>query len=175
MTYEPITASEARGDSPAMPQEALDALASLGETILQRRDIRPAVGNMSIAEKAHRELQAPWGGATINVSGPIAHLVTLDTGYAVSIGESVHLPLGATVADIESAINKVSGDTVHVGVFRDEDLQRIDVDPVFIARNAIEAYAVGVARHATGGAYNFATGNALWIPHLSESAGECAA
>lgn len=169
MTYEPITAAEARGDSPAMPQEALDALASLGETILQRRDIRPAVGNMSVAQRAWEALQTPWGGATINVSGPIAHLVTLDTGYAVSIGESAHLPLDASVTDIESAITKVSGDTTHVGVFRDEDLQRIDVDPVFIARDAIGAYAVGVARHATGGAYNFATGNALWIPHLADS------
>jgi hypothetical protein len=168
MTYEPITATEARGDSPALPREALDALASLGETILSRRDIREPIGEMGIAEKAWKEVQSPWGGATINIGGRIAHLVTLDTGYAVSIGESVTLPLDASVTDIETAIRKVSGDTVHVGVFRDEDLQRIDVDPVFVARNAIEAYAVGVARHATGGAYNFATGNALWIPHLAE-------
>jgi len=169
MTFEPITKTEARGDSPALPREALDAFARRGETILARRNITaPSLPADAIAD-AWKELQTPWGGATINVAR--GEVVTwLHSGYAVSIGESVTLPIDASETELASAIAKVATDTNHVGVFRDEDLQRIDVDAVFIARDAFDAYAVGVARHATGGAYNFATGNALWIPHLASDA-----
>ena len=59
-------------------------------------------------------------------------------------------------------------DQFHLGVFRDEDIGGIDIDPVLIVDNIGDVESIGAFTHAVGGAYNFADGNGYWPPHIEE-------
>lgn len=124
-------------------------------------------------QEAYDHTRAAWDGVTIDLGA--MQTVRRSTGYAVSTGGDVHtgyhrdLPEGASLPEFLKAICEVARHTPdgqYLGVFHDSELPRIDIDTVYLTESRDDAIAVGVAAHSTGGAYDFATGNALWIPHL---------
>jgi len=62
---------------------------------------------------------------------------------------------------------KLKGAEVYLGVFRDDDNNRIDFDPVTIVDSEAEVDSLGAYTHAVGGAYDFATGNGHFPPHVA--------
>lgn len=173
MTWQPITQAEARGDSAPLPWLALDALARRGERILaeQHKPGSVALASVvdSVASDAWSKIQDAWGGATYDLD--TGKPVDVAQGWAVATTSATRrLALGADVEQIRQALLDVAehGDGGSVGIFRDDDLGAVDVDAVYLAETEDDAVAVGVARHAVGGAYDFATGRALWMPHLAD-------
>ena len=58
----------------------------------------------------------------------------------------------------------------YLGVFHDDDLNRIDIDPVTVLDSLREVETIGAYTHAIGGAYHFASGDGFWPPHVPENA-----
>ena len=63
---------------------------------------------------------------------------------------------------------KISG--AHLGVFRDEDTGRIDIDPVLVVDSLEDAEAIGAYTRNVGGAFSFGDGNGYWPPYVAEAA-----
>ena len=179
MHFIPITAAEARGDSQPMRLACLTRLAMRGTDLLMAaaRRARPRkrlTGDLIL--EAWVDTRSPWGALTIDLEA--AQTVLRSDGYAVSTGGNVNtgahaeVSPDASLADFSAAMITVASRTPlgqHLGVFYDADLERIDIDSVYLTDDRSEAIAIGTASHSLGGAYDFATGDAVWMPHLAES------
>lgn len=170
-TYQPIAADEARGDSPALSLGDLDKLADSGAVLLMSASHTAPNEPLTLemVTTAWLATREPWGGVTVDLR--TAQAVVRTDGYAVGLPGKVSVSPAAGYGEFAqamfaAALKVASGQ--FLGVFYDLDENRIDIQPVFIADNADDAMAVGVLAHATGGAYDFATGDALWIAHLAE-------
>jgi hypothetical protein len=111
-------------------------------------------------DEARSAVRQPWGGVTLAPSGPVVR----STGYAVAIRARLAQPLSFPIGDTFTLPHVVAAP--YLGVFRDEEAGRIDIDPVAIVDTLREAQALSVYCRATGGAYDFATGNGFWAPTL---------
>jgi hypothetical protein len=173
--FNPITESEARGDSAAMSEIDLAILAGRGEGILAVAKLDAIASgwrsngiSQDIIMSAWFATREPWGGVTIDLR--TVQAVSRTSGWAVTTGNTVSLPDTTGPVEFADAILSLARNVPagqYLGVFHDSDKHAVEFDSVFIAETAEDAIAVGVARHATGGAYDFATGNALWMPHLA--------
>lgn len=169
--YEPITAREARGTSRPMRLACLDRLASRGVALLAAtwRASRPSEPlSMDVAQEAWFATREPWGGLTVDLR--TVQSVSRDHGYAVPTG-GYHTSVSpaAEYGEFVAALARTAyllPDGQYLGVFYDLDENRIDMDSVYLTDSLDDAIAVGVASHSTGGAYDFATGDAVWMPHL---------
>lgn len=184
-THPIITASEARGDSKPVSHAEFQRLAGIGQEKLDRfkANSSPITGleqNWSaVKTSAHSEALKEWGGATIDAHTGQA-LPQGVNKYAMTIKdkgmETVSIREGATRAEFETAMNValerfrpiLEREGSHLGVFHDDDLGRIDIDPVLVVDRLEDVHTIGAATRAIGGAYNFADGNGYWPPHVAE-------
>jgi nitrite reductase/ring-hydroxylating ferredoxin subunit len=164
-------------------REEFTALANEGHARLTefRRNGGPPDGldrNMdAVKAHAHEQVQSEWGGATYDVhtGEPIGG----DRGYALTVKppgvDSVSVRIGASREELDAGIDaarerfdgQLQGQHAHLGVFRDEDVKRIDIDPVLVVDNHHDVETIGSATHAVGGAYNMADGLGYWPPYVN--------
>jgi hypothetical protein len=173
-----ITKDEARGYSRPVRAACLSRLGNQGLRLLlaAARCARPSVAlSAELGQEAWFATRERWGGLTVDLSA--AQTVRRDSGWAVPTGGTRETGYHRSVSpaagygEFVSALAEVANYTPpgqYLGVFYDADENRIDIDTVYVTDNRDDAIAVGVAAHSTGGAYDFATGEALWMPHLIE-------
>lgn len=130
-----------------------------------------------LKEETYAEVQNEWGGATIDAhtgeplpQGANKFAITVkDKGV-----DTVSIPIDATREQFDAAMDEARsrfGDILkreqhNLGVFRDDDLGRIDFDPVLVVDSKADVETIGAASRAIGGAYNFSDGNGYWPPHV---------
>lgn len=185
--YPVIGPEHARGNSRAVSHEEFQRLARLGNQWIDRakRDASPTTGldrNWGqVKERAFKEAQQPWGGATINT-----HTGDFLPGgadlYALSVKPrgmtTISVPETASQHEFEQAMDQARqlfGPVLqrahfHLGVFHDDDHNRIDIDPVAIVDSLDLVEQVGAYTHAVGGAYHFKSGDGFWPPHVAQGA-----
>lgn len=180
-----ITAAEARGDSRPVSREEFHRLADIGEGKLTKfkRNASPIKGLddnwETLKASSHTEAMKEWGGATIDAhTGEV--LPQGVNRYAMTIKdkgvETVSIPQGASREEFDAAMDLakerfrpiLEREGSHLGVFHDDDLGRIDFDPVLVVDRLEDVHMIGAATRAIGGAYNFADGNGYWPPHVRE-------
>ena len=184
--FEPITAAEKRGNSRPVTADEFQRLAAIGQEQIDElaADTQP-IGldeNWSeIQQDAFNAAQESWGGATINAR--TGEFLASDADlYALTVKESgmetVTVPENASQAEFEAAMTAARDKfrpvlerrDHYLGVFHDDDLNRIDFDPVTVVDSLDKVETIGAATRAIGGAYNFADGNGYWPPHVDEDA-----
>ena len=184
--FDEITADEQRGDSRPVSAAEFQRLAGLGQAQLDdfAANSAPIDGldeNWdSIKSQAFDEAQESWGGSTIDArtgeflpDGADKYALTVkDEGIS-----TVFIPENSSRADFDVAMDQakerfrpiLERQNHYLGVFHDDDLNRIDIDPVTVVNTVEEVHTIGAATRAVGGAYNFADGNGYWPPYVDPS------
>lgn len=137
----------------------------------------------SIKEDAWAATREDWGGVTIDThSGN--HVPANADQYALTIREpgqaSVTVPANASREELDAAIDEAvdrfseqfGRRHSHIGVFRDADTGKIEIDPVAVLDDLEDVEAIGAYTRATGGAYHFKSGNGYWPPFVPRNADE---
>jgi hypothetical protein len=194
--FQAIKGTEARGDSQlvsgpqfqqiaAQGQQRLDTMAGSGHTRgfdPGRSEARENPGQTqhwdTIKAHAADAVSQSWGGATYSPRSGRA--VRPMQGYAVTARtpgqQQIRLPENASHEQLGAAMDQARDDYPqlehaghYLGVFHDDEKKEVQVDPVVIThgKHAKEnAHEIGAATRALGGAYNFATGNGTFPPHV---------
>jgi hypothetical protein len=135
----------------------------------------------SIKSDAYKSVQSEWGGVTVNAHTGKA-IDGTPNAYALTVRPpgvySVTVPTGADRATFDAAMDEsrtrfsqvLSNEHYHLGVFRDDAIDRIDIDPVLVLDDHHDVETIGAYAHSVGGAYNFSDGLGYWPPHVKESA-----
>jgi hypothetical protein len=181
-----ITAAEARGNSRAVSPEEYDALSAEGKRTLDkmRQDRAPITGLddnwASVKANAYREVQKSWGGATINSHTGVP-LSSTANRFALSVKpaglKTISVPETATRQQFDAAMDnakqqfrpQLEVQRAHLGVFHDDDNNRIDMDPVVVVDTPHEVETIGAYTHAIGGAYHFQSGDGYFPPHVGDA------
>jgi hypothetical protein len=181
---EPITAAEARGNSRPVSDAEFQALAAEGLRELQRlsQDKAPVTGLdrnwPAVKENAWAEVQKSWGGATISAQTGQPLPQGADR-YALTVRPAgmadVSVPETASKDEFYAAMDRALAEyrsqlelgQRYLGVFHDDDLHRIDIDPVLVVDTTHEVETIGAFTHAIGGAYHFKSGDGYWPPHVA--------
>lgn len=184
--FAPITADEARGNSRAVSSEEFQRLAAIGQEQIDElaADTQPIGLDEnwdSIQQQAFDASQESWGGATIEAR--TGEFLASDADrYALTVKEpgmeTVTVPEGASADEFNTAMTEARDKfrpilerrDHYLGVFHDDDLNRIDFDPVTVVDSLDKVETIGAATRAVGGAYNFADGNGYWPPHVDDDA-----
>jgi hypothetical protein len=184
---EPIGLEGARGNSRAVSEDEFQRIAAEGKTRLAA--IQGAPWNTSgldanwdgIKARTYGEVQKPWGGATVDPRTG-EDLPQGADKFAMSIKPSgldtTSIDEHASLAEFDQAMdvakakygNQLAKGGSYLGIFHDDDLNRIDIDPVTVLDTQEEVETVGAFTHAIGGAYHFASGDGYWPPHVSSGA-----
>lgn len=182
-----ITASEARGDSRPVSREEFQRLATRGQEQLDafKKNASPTTGLDDDANWAKlkndtwNEVQKEWGGATIDSHTGQA-LPQGANKYAITVKDrgldTMSIRIDASRDEFDAMMDQAKnefGDVLarekhHLGVFRDDDMGRIDFDPVLVVEKRADVDTIGAASRSIGGAYNFSDGNGYWPPHVAE-------
>lgn len=121
----------------------------------------------------------PWGGITVDAHTG-KHVSPTADAYALTVRDpgtdSVHVDPEASREEFERAMKTarkrfakiLSRPGSHLGVFRDEDTNSIDIDPVLVTPSLDDVHDIGAYTHAVGGAYHFKSGDGYWPPHVKE-------
>jgi hypothetical protein len=89
--------------------------------------------------------------------------------------DQISCPLDASRAEFYAAMekargrygdNQLSAKGTYLGVFRDPDSGRIDFDPTTIVHTRRAVDTLGAHCHSIGGAFDFATGDGVFPPHV---------
>lgn len=187
-THQIITAAEARGDSKPVSAEEFQRLASIGQAKYDKmKENTSSIDGLddpenwdSLKKATYQEVQAEWGGATIDAhtgkalpQGANKWAMTVkDPGmetHSIKIGVSEDEFDAAMDAAREKFRSVLERQDHYLGVFRDDDVGRIDFDPVMVVDNLSDVHTIGAATRNIGGAYNFADGNGYWPPHVKDS------
>ena len=184
---EPIRGEGARGNSRPVSEAEFQQLAAEGRDRLHDIQHQPwTTGGITanldaIKARTYAEVQKPWGGATIDPRSG-RDLPQGADKYAMSIKpaglDTTSLPEHASRAEFDEAMNialskygkQLAKGGSYLGVFHDDDLNRIDIDPVTVLDSLREVETIGAYTHAIGGAYHFASGDGFWPPHVPEHA-----
>lgn len=181
-----IHPTEARGDSRPVSHDEFNKLAYSGKlklgAILRDTHPTPAFDSPAhwsqIKDAAFASTREPWGGQTIEPATGKA--IEPSDGFAMTIRDAdqdpISIPMNAAPTQLSAAMDKakelyaekLSAKKVYLGVFRDDDENRIDVDPVTVVPSTDDVDAIGCYTHAIGGAYDFSTGNGHFCPHVAE-------
>jgi hypothetical protein len=182
-----ISAAEARGDSRPVSENEFQRLAAAG-----RDELKAMMDNSTspvgldrdwdaITHRSYAVAQGSWGGATFDAHTG-AEFTNRDNKFALSVKppgiETVEVPEGATEEAFAAAMRRarqafagpLSMEGGALGVFHDDDLKRIDIDPVIVVGSQAKVETIGAYTHAIGGAYNFADGNGYFPPHVNPQA-----
>jgi hypothetical protein len=152
-TFPVITAAEARGDSRPVSAAEFQRLANVGQ------------GQLDDTIDAHT-------GKSLAKDADVYVVTVKDVGM-----QSVSVREGATRQEFDAAMDTarqrfgsiLSRESHSLGVFHDDDLKRIDIDPVLIVKNRADVDTIGAATHAIGGAYNPKTGDGFWPVHVADA------
>lgn len=178
-----IHANEARGNSRAVSPQQFQGIAGAGARQLGRMQKRATgTGGLDrnwerVKDNAFSEVQKPWGGATVNArsgrtlrQGSNRYAVTVKPPgtNTVSVPENVsreqfHTAMDSARQSFHPTLNMRGG---HLGVFRDNDEGRIDIDPAVVVRRTKSVEQIGAATRNIGGAYHFKSGNGYFPPHV---------
>lgn len=130
-----------------------------------------------LVEHSWQSVQQPWGGTTINAATGVPLQGNEDL-YALTAKEpgmdTVSIPINASREHFDAAMaeaRKRFGHLLeranhHLGVFRDEDVKRLDFDPVLVTPDHNDVETIGAHTRNIGGAYHFASGDGFWPPHV---------
>lgn len=184
--FDEITADEQRGDSRPVSAAEFQRLAGLGQAQLDEFAANSApIDGLdenwdSIKSQAFDEAQESWGGSTIDArtgeflpDGADKYALTVkDEGIS-----TVFIPENSSRSEFNAAMDQakeqfrpiLERQNHYLGVFHDDDLNRIDIDPVTVVNTVEEVHTIGAATRAVGGAYNFADGNGYWPPYVDPS------
>lgn len=180
---EPIGDEGARGNSRAVSHDEFQAMAAEGRDRLRTIQSAPwSTDGMrqhwaEVKARTFAEVQKSWGGATIDPRTG-QELPQGADKYAMSIKPSgldtTSVPETASPRVFSDAMdaalakygNQLAKGGSYLGVFHDDDLNRIDIDPVTVLGSLREVETVGAYTHAIGGAYHFASGDGFWPPHV---------
>ncbi|HEY2638975.1 MAG TPA: ParB N-terminal domain-containing protein [Streptosporangiaceae bacterium] len=183
----PITADEARGNSRPVTAAEFQHLAGQGRAALRvmRKNKSPITGldrNWGgVKDEAWAEVQKEWGGATFDSHTGKALPQGADR-YALSVKpaglQTISVPEGGSREVFDAAMDRarvafrdqLENGQSHLGVFHDDENNRVDIDPVTVVDSAAEAEQIGAYTHAIGGAYHFATGDGYFPPHVAAGA-----
>jgi hypothetical protein len=182
-----ITAAEARGNSRPVSFDEYQHIAAKGNQMIDKmkRDSSPIHGMdeywPEIKGDMYAEVRKPWGGGTIDGHTGSALPQGADK-YALSVKprgmHSISIPEHASYPDFSRAMDQAKDEFrpalerrgFYLGIFHDDDLNRIDIDPVAVVDTPEEVEAIGAYTRAIGGAYHFRTGDGYWPPHVAEGA-----
>lgn len=182
-----ITAAEARGNSRPVSFDEYQHIAAKGNQMIDKmkRDSSPIHGMdeywPEIKGDMYAEVRKPWGGGTIDGHTGSALPQGADK-YALSVKpkgmHSISIPEHASYPDFSRAMDEAKDmfrpalerRGFYLGIFHDDDLSRIDIDPVAVVDTPEEVEAIGAYTRAIGGAYHFKTGDGYWPPHVAEGA-----
>lgn len=175
MGWTPLTEAEAQGRGTPAQRRTLEALARLGDqTLTDAAACSPRAGTLTdeMILAAYHATRESWGGATLDLTK--GDVLNVSTGYAVSTGAQ-HSELSHDDAaclrrfadQVITMARKVPRGQL-LGIFHDDDKGTVDFDTVYYTCNRTHAYAVAAAGHATGGIYDFATGDGVWPFYLDE-------
>lgn len=182
-----ITPDEARGNSRPVSVDEFNTLADRGKAMLDhmRANSSPTTGldrNWdALKGSTYGEVRKSWGGATIDAHTGVPLLSTADR-YALSVKPegmaTVSIPESASRQEFDRAMEQartkfrplLEHQSSYLGVFHDDDNNRIDIDPVVVVNTPDEVEAIGAYTHAIGGAYHFASGDGYFPPHVAEPA-----
>lgn len=183
--YSPTTASEARGNSERLSLKEWLQREDRGRRLLSsyQDTTRPMTAFdqnwEDIKKRAYQSAQAEWGGETIDpVTGKNYDPSNTETGsYAVTVRNpnqpTISVPENATQEQFNAAMDRAKeayGQLEHpdhyLGVFHDNDLGRIDFDPVLIADSAKDAQDIGAYTGSKGGAFTYENFQGEFAPHV---------
>lgn len=131
-----------------------------------------------VVSRAHQESQQEWGGVTVNPRS--GRPVQTSRGYSLTVRnpdqEPVSVQPGASREEFGSAMSQarerfseqLTRQGHHLGVFHDADKGSVDIDPVVIVKNRKDVESIGAYTRATGGAYDFKSGDGYWPPHVKD-------
>lgn len=173
--------------SPEVSHEEFQQRAARGKSIYEgmSKKAAPVEGTSfdrnfeRITDRAHKAVQEPWGGATINSHTGRAVRQGADS-YALTARPpgmaSVSVPADADHNTFRQAMHTARntyGEVLarqghHLGVFHDADKGTIDIDPVVVVKKQRDAEDIGAYTHAVGGAYHFKSGDGYWPPHVKD-------
>lgn len=134
-----------------------------------------------VKEQTWAEVQKSWGGATVDPRTGKALPQGADK-FAMSIKptglDTTSIPETASREQFSQAMDaalakygkQLAKGGSYLGIFHDDDLHRIDIDPVTVLDSLREVETIGAYTHAIGGAYRFSDGNGYWPPHVPSGA-----
>lgn len=134
-----------------------------------------------LTDDAYDATRAPWGGITAD-SHTGAHVAADTDAYALAIRkqgvDSIKIEPDATREEFDNAMSaardkfafELAFPGAHLGVFHDDDLKKIEFDPVLVTPSLDDVHDIGAYTRATGGAYHFKSGDGFWPPHVKETA-----
>lgn len=184
---EPIGDEGARGNSKPVTADEFQRYAARGQSRLRAIQQAPwSTGGLDanwarIKAETYAKVRQSWGGATIDPRTGRALPDGADK-FAMSIKptglDTTSIPESATPAEFSQAMDiarskygrQLSKGGSYLGVFHDDDLNRIDIDPVTVLDNLDDVESIGAYTHAIGGAYRFSDGNGYWPPHVPSGA-----
>jgi len=150
-----------------MRQQATDAKALDGKRWVE------------VKARAYADSREPWGGATIEAhSGEF--LTGDEDAYALTVKpkgmDSVTVSPSASKDEFDAAMEEAKSrfgeqlryEGSYLGVFHDDDLKRIDIDPIVVVRSLDAVEEIGAFTHAVGGAYHFSDGLGYWPPYVED-------
>jgi len=185
-SYPVIGPEHARGNSRAVSHDEFQALAREGNRwIDQAKNHSAPITGLDgpnwdrVKSRSYAEARKSWGGETIDTTTgePLPQGADL---FALSVKPrgmtTVSVPETATAAEFGQAMDQakelfrpaLERRSFYLGVFHDDDLGRIDIDPVAIVDSVDLVEKVGAYTRAIGGAYRFSDGNGYWPPHVAE-------
>lgn len=180
-----ITDEHARGDSKPVSLEEFTEHAREGKRVMDEhrahaehpQGLYDPKGWEKIKRHTHEEIHKSWGGSTINAhSGE--PLDSHADAYAITVKpprtDSVMIHEKPSYEDWSKAMDHararfhgvLRNRNHYLGVFHDDDLKRVDIDPVVVSHDRDEAARIGAYTHNIGGAYNFKDGNGYWPAHV---------
>jgi hypothetical protein len=183
----PITAAEARGNSRAVSLSEFQTIAQAGRGKLaglaRRRDGVEGLDRNwpTLKAAAFAEVRKPWGGMTIDAATGKPLASDADR-YALSVKppgiHTISVPEDASQADFGAAMDRARVEfrgeldkaQHYLGIFHDDDNNRVDIDPVVVVDSVPEVEQIGAYTHAIGGAYHFKSGDGFFAPHVAEGA-----
>jgi SPP1 gp7 family putative phage head morphogenesis protein len=130
-----------------------------------------------IKASTYDQILQSWGGSTIDSHTGEA-LASDANKFAVTVKpegyETVSVGENPTREEWDKAMDQavarfgdvLSAQSHYLGVFHDDDLKRVDIDPVVVVDKQADSEAIGAYTHNIGGAYNFADGNGYWPPYV---------
>lgn len=179
-----LDGSQALERSRAVSNPEFQALAREGKSMLDERQSHggPTTGlDKNWEGTKHRAwdaAQKSWGGTTID-SHTGEWVKDGENKFALTVKEpgqktiSINATHG-TFDDFSKAMDRAKEEFpqlrnagMHLGVFHNDDVDRIDIDPTLVVNTLHEVEAIGAYTHAVGGAYNFKDGLGYWPPHVA--------